>query len=97
MVETRQRDLARRLVQPIVARAQGKSTARAIFLLQLPQPPCEELTLWLTPNQGERLLIRIACLRHPSQPAAQVRPVGVREMVTGEFLAGQRGVDETKI
>src|SRR5258708_6099536 len=69
---------------------------RRTILFQFLKPPCEEPTLWLAPNQGQRLLIRITRLRKPSQPAAQLRAGGVREMVAGEFLAGQQGVDETK-
>ena len=69
------RNLARWLVQRIVAghrenRQQGQSSR----LLQLPQPPCEEPTLWLAPNQGQRqsFLIRRPGLSGPAQPAVHI-------------------------
>src|SRR5262245_25841620 len=88
--------IARLLRSTYSRRAQRKSTAGAKFLLQLPQPSCEEPALRLGPNQGQRPLIRLARLHKPSQLAAQVSPGGVREVVAGELIAGQQGVDETK-
>src|SRR4029453_12083391 len=62
LVGGQQRNRARRPVQPIVT-GHGENRQQSQFLLQLPQPPCEEPTLRLAPNQGQRLLIRITRLR----------------------------------